>query len=159
MIIRHHTSLAIALKILRECRFTPKSNSPTDADNGLSAFARGEKFKRQEIENTGVVIGLEWRGGSVVTSQWAQHPLAPNVLHDQRPWRYFIRGPVSPQLLKVAYVRVSRAALESHIKGTLSSSPRRILLWRFSERKHKLRLLQDLRKAYRSQPCFIEVSS
>ena len=159
MIVFHITSIQGALSILRSGLFHPKSGDAADGDNGLNlldsrnGYMAGQMFASQQC-----IIFFECRLPLIKTSTGAKNPLASGVLHDQHPWRMFIRGPIGRCSLRVTHVRIRDWAINEHMDNT---SPRRLqsFIVDLLRRKRRLRLLKELRSLYRSRCACIQVAT
>ena len=159
MRIYHITSLECLTSILREGVYVPKSLNPYDNDNGLNCFPFTKGFKlNQSFGGQGVILVLKWTGSIVNTHMSSPPPLKNGCLHQQPPWRCFIRGPIGPNDLKVVNVKFSRWALEEYLSPSwylhLPTFLKRRLV-----RKSKLTFIVNLRRLYRTQQCYLQVKS
>lgn len=138
--IFHITSPANAAAIVHSGKFEPHSKDPLNNDNGLNCFPyRAGYQKGQCFGCSGAKLVLEWTGEEKETPLSEPPPLGINVLHDQRPWRCFIRCGSNPDLLRVVSVRFYKD--DQPIKtpdwhSSLPVSPRKFLrkLWKMRKR-------------------------
>ena len=138
--IFHITSPANAAAIVHSGKFVPVNKDPLNNDNGLNCFPyRAGYQKRQCFGGSGAKLVLEWTGEERETDLFAPLPLDIDVLHDQRPWRCFIRCGSNPNLLRVVSVWFYKE--DQPIKtpdwySALPISPRKFLrkLWKMRKR-------------------------
>jgi hypothetical protein len=101
----HITSPAGAVAIVDRGIFYPVSNHLLNNDNGLNCFGYRAGYRMgQHFEGEGARLILEWSGPVAVTHPDTSPPLPPNVLHDQHPWRCFVRGGSTPSFLRIVAV-------------------------------------------------------
>ena len=157
MIVHHITSIESALSILRSGVFRPKAIDPADGDNGLNLLDVRPGYWRQEIESTQCKIVFECSLPVVQTSTGSPNPLASGVLHDQHPWRMFIRGPIPQCSLRVTHVLMRDWAINEYLNGRTRG------LWpSFASairKRQKLRLLREFRSLYRAKCANIKVAA
>ena len=114
MRIYHLTSPARALAIVNSGIFYPASRHPLNNDNGLNCFSYRPGYRiGQCFGGEGARVILEWSGPVAVTHPDTSPPLQPNVLHDQHPWRCFVRGGSSSGFLRIVAVYFEKGALDS----------------------------------------------
>lgn len=85
IILKHHTDLASALRIIEETQFRPRYPDPRAGDSGLNCFIESRPANRaQWIERHGAILSLGWTGSVQIGGEF---PLAPDILFDFLPWR------------------------------------------------------------------------
>lgn len=158
MRLYHITSPGAAVSIVRTGRFYAAGTTPLNNDNGLNclAFRVGYRLD-QHFEGVGANVILEWTGPTSVTSQDAYPPLAVDVLHDQFPWRCFIRGGSNATYLRVVRIKFAKGEVDTLLElpswyGYLPQKIKRSLI-----RRDKLGLLRWLRSRYIAQPLMLTV--
>ena len=159
MRLYHITSPNCALKIIDSGRFIPASRHPLNNDNGLNCFAFVPGFQMgQKFEQEGARIIFEWSGPIALTRLDTSPPLPPSVLHNQHPWRCFVRAvPPNGQLRAIA-IRFDKGVFDAMLDRPwwyclLTRSQQEALC-----RSKKLVLLQGIRSRYRNKNLPIEVS-
>src|SRR5690554_3578716 len=114
MRIFHITSPERAVAIVQSGIFYPVTTAPLNNDNGLNCFGYHRYYRMgQSFEGEGARLVCEWLGPVEVTHQNTAPPLRIGVLHDQHPWRCFIRGGSNPRLLRVVDVRIDEGKIDS----------------------------------------------
>lgn len=158
MRIFHITSPCNAVAIVESGIFYSSSDQPLNNDNGLNCFCYKSGYQMEQcFEGEGAQLVLDWCGPVVVTHPQTSPPLAPNVLHDQHPWRCFVRGGTNAQLLRVVDIRFAKENI-----GALVASPS---WYRFLpaairnklERRRRHGFLRSLRSKYRNADLFLKV--
>lgn len=157
MIVYHITGVGNALSILRSGIFNPHSLLPTNGDNGLNSFDHRVGYTVQRYKSQQCIIFFDCSLPYSVTSVNTPNPLPPGVLHDQYPWRMFIRGPINKLCLRITNVRIRKWAIDEYLSETEPSLVPSFII-RLFYRKRRLRLLTELRSLYRSKPAYIEVA-
>lgn len=156
--IFHITSIARAVAIIESGTFHPASKHPLNNDNGLNCFCYKPGYRMgQCFEGEGAWLILEWSGQVVVTHPNTSPPLLTDVLHDQHPWRCFIRGGTKAQFVRVVGVRFAKSEVNSFLEPPswhqlLPGSIRN----KFA-RRAKLDFLRSLRDNYRSSSLHLSV--
>ena len=154
----HITSPDMAMQIMDSGKYHPVSIALLNNDNGLNCFA----FKRgywqgQCIENTGAKIIFEWSGLVSITHPDTAPPLDIDILHDQIPWRCFVRAGTSSDHLRLLAIRFDKGVIDDmtnlnfwqqFLPDTIQKSLRRRL---------KLQLLKSIRSNYRNQNKLLKV--
>lgn len=158
MRVYHITSPGAAVSIVRSGIFNPSTNFLEDQDNGLNCLPYHVGYLSQGFGGTGAKVILEWTGPISVTPETTYPPLAMNVLHDQLPWRCFIRGGSNPAFLRVVRIKFDKGGVDTLIQvpSWYAYLPRNIK--RPLIRRHKLALLRWLRSRYSAQPLMLTVT-
>lgn len=156
--VYHITSIASAVAIIESGTFHPASKNPLNNDNGLNCFLYKPGYWMGQIfEGEGARLILEWTGQMVETHPDTSPPLPPDVLHDQHPWRCFIRGGTKTHFVRVIGVRAAKSEVDSFLEPPswhqlLPTSMRK----KFA-RRAKLDFLHSLRDKYRSCSLYLSV--
>ena len=102
MKIVHVTSIGSALAIMRSRVFLPASPDPLNGDAGLNGLelSRSHECNDWWLTGTGARLPFEW-GGPVDNSTTV--PLAPNVLHDDMPYRVVVPAGTTRHLTLVGF--------------------------------------------------------
>jgi hypothetical protein len=154
----HITSPARALAIVENGIFHPASTNRLNNDNGLNCFDDQPGYQMgQRFEGKGARLLLEWRGPVVVTPLNASPPLAPNLLHNQHPWRCFIRGGTNKQYLRVIGIQFSKDALSSIFETPAWHRFLPAAMRDGLNRRMKLNFFRALRNKYRSNHLYLGV--
>ena len=160
MRIFHITSPERAVAIVQSGTFYPVSTAPLNNDNGLNCFSYSRNYRMgQYFEGEGARLICEWSGPVAVTHQDTAPPLRIDVLHDQHPWRCFIRGGSNPGFLRVVDIRFDEGNIDSLLD--LPSWQRWLprVLRKNLKRRAKLDFLRTLRDRYRNKSLFLEVAA
>lgn len=158
MRIFHITSPASAVAIVERGTFYPVSNHPLNNDNGLNCFCyKPGYWMGQYFEGEGARLILEWFGPVAVTHPDTSPPLPTDVLHDQHPWRCFIRGGTKAQFLRVISIHFAKGTIDSILN--LPSWHRFLpaAIQNNLARRARLSFLRVLRDKYRNSPLFLAV--
>lgn len=158
MRLYHFTSASNAKAIMDSGKFKPASLHPLNNDNGLNCFAFRSGYRLgQCFEGTGARLVMEWNGPVETTNQNVSPPLAPDVLHDQHPWRCFVRGGSKTGTLFMTAIRFDKETVDAMvpIPGWHEHLPQ--CLQRSLYRRARLRLLKALRLKYRNVRLPLEV--
>lgn len=158
MRVYHITSPAKAVNIVKQGVFYPASDHPLNNDNGLNCFGyRAGYTLGQCFEGTGAKLILEWSGPVAITHLNTSPPLPSDVLHDQYPWRCFIRGGSTPEFLRIVDIHFEKGAIDSLLDfpGWHCYLPTQIA--RSLQRLQKLRFLKAIRTTYRSKALSLRV--
>ncbi len=158
MRISHYTSPNSATEIIRSGIFYPASTHPLNNDNGLNCFRKGQRYwPGQYYEGFGAKLILEWSGPIVFTDKNTSPPLPTDVLHDQHPWRCFIRGGTSAKYLRVANVRFEKGEIDTLLEFPSFYRLLPTTLREKMKRRGRLRFLLSLRDLYRSKNLSVTV--
>lgn len=158
MRIFHITSPSRAVAIVDSGIFYPVTDHPLNNDNGLNCFCYRAGYRMgQCFEGEGAKLILEWSDPVAITHPDTSPPLQTDVLHDQHPWRCFIRGGSAPNLLRVVGIQFAKDAVDSLIEipawhSWLPASPRNSL-----RRRLRLDFLRSLRGKYSSKALHLSV--
>lgn len=159
MIVYHITGVGNVLSILMSGIFQPYSFNPMIGDNGLNLFDdrpgynAGQQFPSQQC-----IIFFKCSLPISVTGPSVPNPLPAGILHDQHPWRMFIRGPIGNSSLRVTHVRIRNWAIDEYLEQTQPQNLPSFILSRFY-RRWRFHLLSELRSLYRAQPAYIQVAA
>lgn len=158
MRIFHITSPASVVAIVESGTFYPVSDHPLNNDNGLNCFCYKRGYRMgQHFEGVGARLILEWSGPVAMTHPGTSPPLPTDMLHDQHPWRCFIRGGTNDQFLRVIGIHFADGAIDSILDLPLWHRFLPAALQDNLSRRAKLRFLQLLRARYRSSQLFLRV--
>ena len=112
--IFHITSLARAVAIVESSNFFPVSKHPLNNDNGLNYFCYKPGYRMgQSFEGEGARLVLDWSGPVVVTHPDTSAPLPTDILHDQHPWRCFIREGTTAQFIRIIGIHFAKDEIDS----------------------------------------------
>jgi hypothetical protein len=159
MRVFHITSPERAVSIVKSGTFYPLSTAPLNNDNGFNCFSNSRSYcNRQYFEAKGARLICEWSGPMTTTNQNTMPPLQIDVLHDQLPWRCFIRAGSNPQFLRVVDIFFDEGEINTLLHEPawhrwLPCSIRKSL-----KRRAKLDFLRELREAYRNKLLFLKVT-
>jgi hypothetical protein len=153
----HITSPSDALSIVECGVFYPVSEHRLNNDNGLNCFDSRPNYWNNRCEGYGARLLLEWTGPVEVTHRDTPPPLKTEVLHDQHPWRCFIRGGTSARYLRVVGIRLSPREVNSLVlvPGWHQWLPARMKKRLF--RKYKLAFFRRLRNRLRTHQLHVRV--
>lgn len=158
-LVYHITSPESALSIVKCGIFYPISNMNLNNDNGLNCFSfRKGYWLGQCVERSGAKIVLEWTGDVKETHPNSYPPLDRNVLHDQHPWRCFIRAGSDSSKLRLVRIDFNKELLDEYI-----CSQHRFPQWfpdrlkKIKIRKSKLIFFRSLRDRYRNSELNITI--
>lgn len=149
MVVFHITSLQSAINILETGTFHAYSRALLNNDNGLNCFKSGESgnftqcFKSDEDKDVRAILSFRWKGKIIDTDQDTYPPLKINVLHNQLPWRCFIRVGTDSELIRAANIKIGTLS-DDYLPFWGKSLPES--LKNKLKRKKKLRLLLKLKK-------------
>lgn len=158
MQVYHITSQDSAASIIKSGRYYPVSTNPLNNDSGLNCFCFNQSYNlNQCFGGVGAKIVFDWTGPYQITLPSTPPPLSQNMLHDQSPWRCFIRGGVTHMNLRVVRVLFASGALDDGLLfpswyGLLPAPIRRKMA-----RRHKRNFLLLLRRQYRGQVRYVEI--
>ncbi|WP_227107774.1 hypothetical protein [Chromobacterium rhizoryzae] len=158
MRIFHVTSSASAVAIIKRGIFYPASDHPLNNDNGLNCFRYRSGYQmRQNFVGEGARLILEWSGPVVITHPDVSPPLPTDVLHDQYPWRCFIRGGTKFQFLRVLGIHFAKGEIDSVLDFPSWHQFLPAALKNALARRVRLRFLHSLRNKYRNNSLFLVV--
>jgi len=158
MRLYHFTSASQAQAIMESGKFNPASQHPLNNDNGLNCFAFRSGYRLgQCFEGTGAKLIMEWTGPIVTTNQNASPPLAPDVLHDQHPWRCFVRGGSKTGLLFMTAIRFDKETIDAMVPTPNWHKHLPQFLQRPLYSRARLELLKAIRRKYRNVRFPLEV--
>jgi hypothetical protein len=157
MRIFHITSPSDALSIVECGVFYPFSENRLNNDNGLNCFDSRPNYWNNLCEGYGARLILEWTGPVEVTHRDTRPPLKTDVLHNQHPWRCFIRGGTGARYLRVVGIRFSPGEVNALVPVT--SWYRWLPEWLKKRifRKFKLAFYRDLRNRLRTNKLHLRV--
>lgn len=159
MRIFHITSAEEAISIVKCGVFYPVSVAPLNNDNGLNCFSNSRSYcMRQCFEGQGARLICVWSGPVTITHHNTAPPLQIDVLHDQAPWRCFIRGGSNPQFLRVVNIHFDKGKIIPllHLPAWHRWLP--LVIRTTIERRAKLDFLRALRDRYRNNLLFLRVA-
>ncbi|WP_288410649.1 hypothetical protein [uncultured Herbaspirillum sp.] len=154
----HITSPENALSILDSGKFHPVSTHPLNNDNGLNCFSFKPGYRLgQCFTDTGAKVVMEWSGKVFTTHPDESPPLPVDILHDQFPWRCFIRGGSNSAYLRIVAVRFDKGKIDNliYVPQWYKALPKplRVVLYR----RKKLLKLRSIRQKYQHGRQHLEV--
>lgn len=154
----HITSPENAMSIMNSGKFYPVSNHPLNNDNGLNCFSFKQGYRLgQCFENTGAKLIMEWTGEVSATSPNTSPPLSVDILHDQFPWRCFIRGGSNKRHLRIVAIRFEKGKIDDMIRKPLWHKVLPQKLRASLYRRAKLSEIIALRRKYRNGSQLLEI--
>jgi hypothetical protein len=158
MRLYHITSPESAMAVMDSGKFYPASTYRLNNDNGLNCFSFKPGYRLgQRFEGEGAKIILEWTGPVAITHQDTSPPLLTDILHDQFPWRCFVRGGSNPNHLRMVAIRFDNRIVDDmiHVPRWHKILPE--MLRSSLYRRAKLMQLRDIRTNYRNGNRTLEV--
>jgi len=158
-LLRHVTTPAVVERVLKTKNFVAGGKNPWNADYGANFLSPVPTAMPQRFEGYGAMLLCVWEGATSISPPSTCPPYVVGVLHDMRPWRYFVPVGCPDSLLRVVGVSFTLKSLDEHLGRPwwfklLSARSQTIF-----QKRRRIAFRRELRKIYSDEDCYLTVTA